>query len=192
VAALLVGAIVAGASIWWQEKLSDAAAKQATRLENLRFVRQLSSESNVLARPFSGFDLQGQDLGGLDLRGAQFDGANLQDANLFLSDLTPTPPSAMAASRPEIILPPGHPPWGLTTLSGANLTGANLSYAYLTDANLIDANLTGANLTGALLSGALLSGANLTGAHLTNLDGVSLSYDEKTRWPAGFKPPPMA
>ena len=148
-AAFVVGSIVAAASILWQERISDRQAKQAqsisadqarqaTRLENLRFVRQLSSESGVVARPFSGFDLQGQSLAGLDLRGAQFDKANLQDAKLSYSDLRPT------ASGP-------------TTLFAADLTGANL---------------TGANLD-----------------H-TNLDGVH--YDEKTKWPVGFKPPPSA
>jgi uncharacterized protein (TIGR03382 family) len=61
-AALLVGGIVAVVSILWQESISDNQATQATRLENLRFVRQLSSQKDVTARPFSDLDLQGQNL----------------------------------------------------------------------------------------------------------------------------------
>lgn len=54
-----------------------------------------------------------------------------------------------------------------------------------------EANLTGANFTGADLSGADFSRADLTGAVLrkTNLTGVK--YDERTRWPEGFDPPPQ-
>jgi Pentapeptide repeats (8 copies) len=89
-AALLVGGIVAVVSILWQERISDDQAKQATRLENLRFVRQLSSESKG-SRPFAGLDLQGQNLSGLDLKGADFRGADLQDAALYASDLSSTP-----------------------------------------------------------------------------------------------------
>ena len=194
-AAFVVGSIVAAASILWQERISDRQAKQAqsisadqarqaTRLENLRFVRQLSSESGVVARPFSGFDLQGQSLAGLDLRGAQFDKANLQDAKLYYSDLRPT-----ASGTPTTLF--------AANLTGANLTGAHLNDAILSGAHLNNATLSGAYLTDAKLNfarlnGANLNGANLTGANLdhTNLDGVH--YDEKTKWPVGFKPPPSA
>ena len=148
--ALLVGGIVAVVSILWQKSISE--------LENLRFVRQLSSEPGIVARPFSGIDLQGQNLAGLDLTGASLDHANLQHANLALADLSPGP--ATRATTPT-----RH-----SDLRFANLTGADLYGAHLTGANLTGANLTGANLTG----------ADLTGIY----------YDEKTKWPVGFKPPP--
>jgi uncharacterized protein YjbI with pentapeptide repeats len=192
-AALLVGGIVAMVSILWQESISDNQATQATRLENLRFVRQLSSQKDVTARPFSDLDLQGQNLARLDLRGADLDGANLQHANLDSADLSPAP------SR-------------RTDLAGANLTGANLTDANLTDAFLLLAHLDGADLTSAhldgahlrgadltsadlgdaTLTGARLYGANLTGADLTDADLKGVHYDEKTKWPVGFKPPPPA
>ena len=127
-------------------------------LENLRFVRQLSSEPGIVARPFSGIDLQGQNLAGLDLTGASLDHANLQHANLALADLSPGP--ATRATTPT--------------------RHSDLRFANLTGANLYGANLTGANLTGANLTGANLTGADLTGIY----------YDEKTKWPVGFKPPP--
>src|SRR6476660_3833813 len=42
-AALLVGAFVAVVSIQWQKSISEEQATQATRLENLRFVRDRTS-----------------------------------------------------------------------------------------------------------------------------------------------------
>jgi uncharacterized protein YjbI with pentapeptide repeats len=174
-AALLVGGIVAAVSVLWQNSLSDAAAKQATRLENLRFVRQLSSESNVVSRPFAALDLQSQDLSGLDLRGADLSDAKLQHAKLIFAHLSTTPPR-------------------FTLLVGADLTGADLSRAELDNADLVDADLTGANLENAILTGATMSRADLSGA---DLDGADLTgaflrgvhYDEKTAWPTGFKAP---
>jgi hypothetical protein len=133
-AALLVGGIVAVASIWWQNSLSEASARHATRLENLRFVRQLSSEPGIVARPFRGFDLQEQNLVGLDLTGADLGEANLQHANLSVADLR--------------LAPPTHP--------GTRPRASDLSFANLTGAHLYDADLTGAHLDGAHLDGAKL------------------------------------
>lgn len=80
-------------------------------------------------------------------------------------------------------------------LSRANLYGANLYGAKLYEANLYEANLYGANLSGANLSGANLYGANLSGANLSgaNLDSATLIqavYNQATKWPEGFYPPP--
>jgi uncharacterized protein YjbI with pentapeptide repeats len=57
------------------------------------------------------------------------------------------------------------------------------------DANLTGATLDGADLTGAYLTGGPVAGSTggLPGA---NLGGVH--YDEKTKWPVGFEPPPPA
>jgi len=159
-AALLVGVIVASVSILWQKRISDASATEATRLENLRFVRQLSSESKG-SRPFGGLDLQGQNLSGLDLKGADFSGADLQHAALVHSDLASTPTH-------------------VTDLRVADLTGADLILATLTGAHLDGADLTRATLIGAYLKRAHLDGVHLKGVY----------YDDKTEWPEGFKPPP--
>jgi uncharacterized protein YjbI with pentapeptide repeats len=226
VVALLVGLAVLGAQKVLDDSRADRdrdiaanQARHAEQLENLRFVRQLSTQTGI-ARPFSGFDLRGQNLSQLDLTGAQLIDANLQGANLIGSDLTPPPLYSPLYSR-----------FGNgTNLSGANMTGANLtnanlsrvwlaranltnanlsgtqlSYAWLGHevhepvVNLTNANLHGANLYKAHLDGAYLTGANLTGAHMTganltevDLTGANLTgvhCDEKTRWPVGFKPP---
>jgi uncharacterized protein YjbI with pentapeptide repeats len=117
-AALLVGVIVAAVSILWQKRISDDSAAQATRLENLRFVRQLSSEKDAAARPFSGLDLQGQSLGRLDLTGADLDHAKLQDADFSFSHLGCIP----------------HQVPHCANLIGADLTGAKLVHTDLTGA----------------------------------------------------------
>jgi uncharacterized protein YjbI with pentapeptide repeats len=203
--ALLVGGIVAGVSDKYASSISAEQARQATRLENLRFVRQLSSEKDVVARPFAGFDLQGQILAGLDLTGADLTVAKLQDAVLVYSQLR---------CRPK---PVGQPGPSLTCVSlayadltradltradltyadltdaileGTNLTGADLEGAHLTRADLTDAILEGTNLTDADLTRADLEGAHLEGAHLTGADLRGVHCDEKTKWPDGFKPRP--
>jgi Pentapeptide repeats (8 copies) len=171
-AALLVGGIVAVVSIKWQERISDVSATQATRLENLRFVRQLSSENNATRPfPFAHLDLQGQDLDSLDLKAANLRDANLHEAHLDFADLSAVP-GTQATEVPQ--------PTALTRadLSGANLTGAWLLGANLTAANLFTANLTGALLDEANLTGANVTVANLTHAHLTsaNLTRADLSF----------------
>jgi uncharacterized protein YjbI with pentapeptide repeats len=171
-AALLVGGIVAVVSIKWQERISDASATQATRLENLRFVRQLSSENNATRPfPFAHLDLEGQDLTSLDLKAADLREANLQDAHLDFADLGPVP-LTQVTEVPE-------PTVQVADLGGANLTGANLTGANLTGAHLTGANLTRANLTYTTLTGADLTDANLTGVHC----------DKDTTWPISFSPP---
>jgi Pentapeptide repeats (8 copies) len=153
VVALLVGLAVLGAQKVIDDGRADRdrdiaanQARHAEQLENLRFVRQLSTQTGV-PRPFTGFDLQGQNLSQLDLTGAQLIDANLQGANLIGSDLTPPPLGSPLYSR-----------FGNgTNLSGANLTGANLTTANLRGVWLARANLTNANLTGTNLSETWIS-----------------------------------
>ncbi|MFF0528688.1 pentapeptide repeat-containing protein [Nocardia amikacinitolerans] len=119
------------------------------------------------------------------------DHANLTGANLSNATL------AGASLRSAYL--------GYADLDGASFMGADLTRAYLATARLHQANLVGANLTRALLNGADLTGADLTGANLTGaslvganlqhtwLDGAHLTgvhYDNLTRWPDGFTPPP--
>ncbi len=95
-------------------------------------------------------------------------------------------------------------------LSGAHLSGADLYGADLYGADLYGADLHRAVLSGAVLSGAVLSGADLSGAdlseaylyladlsganlHLADLSGADLTeitYDDHTKWPDIFTPPP--
>jgi uncharacterized protein YjbI with pentapeptide repeats len=160
-------------SILWQKSISADQARQATRLENLRFVRQIAI-SNEPGRPFSEIDLQGQNLTGLHLEGAQFDDANLQYANFSWSHFEPKP--GVGEFGPE-------------------LTESSFTRAHMRRAILYFANLRGAWLDRADLRNAYLVDAHLEGAHLqgANLDGAVLYdvyYDQYTSWPEGFTPPP--
>jgi uncharacterized protein YjbI with pentapeptide repeats len=126
----------------------------------------------------SGVDLSGAKVGVTNLYMANLSGAvlirvNLSGSNLFMADLAEA------------------------DLSGAVLSRADLSAASLFKANLYMADLSGANLYLADLSGVDLSGADLSGANfwgmsarLPRLDGTR--YNDFTRWPAGFSPPPSA
>lgn len=125
-------------------------------LGELRHLRLLDSEADVLRKAGMIRDLNALDeipleleaclLTGADLRGVALDGCNLRGAKLSGADL-------QGAS-----------------LAGAELFGADLSGANLTFANLNGANLRGANLEEARLNKADLRGANLHRATLVNAD----------------------
>jgi hypothetical protein len=77
-------------------------------------------------------------------------------------------------------------------LKGAFLKQTVFFKASLRGTVLRNADLRGANLQEADLTRARLNGADLTGANLRDavLDGIE--YDDKTKWPEGFRPPPMS
>jgi len=116
---------------------------------------------------FSRSDLSGADASHADLAWASLDHTTLVGADLSFSDLTGA------------------------NLMGADLSQASLSGADMTRANLRDAVLTGADLSGAYLAVANLAGADLTDADLDNVTMIGVRYDEFTRWPDGFVPPPQ-
>ncbi|HAW80766.1 MAG TPA: hypothetical protein DCX27_14260 [Balneola sp.] len=67
---------------------------------------------------------------------------------------------------------------------GADLRGVDLRGIDLRGANLHSANLTGANLRFADLSGADLS----PGTVMRTKFSRRIKYDNRTKWPKGFKP----
>jgi uncharacterized protein YjbI with pentapeptide repeats len=118
-------------------------------------------EADLSKANLSEADLSKANLIGADLSGANLVRASLSGANLIRADLSEA------------------------NLSGANLSGANLDRAKLSKADLIEANLIEA-----YLSGADLSGANLSGANLSKADLSEIIYDDHTKWPDNFTPPP--
>ncbi len=150
-------------------------------------------ESTVAGHPitppgaYPDADLTGIDLTGARLWGFEFPGADLSGALLTGADL-----SWAKMTQAHLVG---------ADLSQANLTGANLIGADLTGTLLVSADLTGANLMGADLVGADLSGAymlatdvrgaDLTGAVLTRTLLIGTSFDDDTRWPEGYVPPPQ-
>jgi hypothetical protein len=179
-------------------KLAVQRDADAQRLENLRFVRDRAS-ATYLVRPFRKLDLQDMNLAGLELRAADFSSADLTLADLTGSNFQSIP----------IAVPPGHPnrpgstssvrpgpipsvPVSLmvgTNLCGAVLTGTNFDGAWLINANFGTADLRFTMLTNAFLYGADLSHAQLPDASSQFLANVH--YDNSTKWPKGFRPPPL-
>jgi uncharacterized protein YjbI with pentapeptide repeats len=135
---------------------------------------------------YSGAELDGLTLPGAVLWAFGFTGASMRGADLSVAEMG----------------------WAALTgadLTGADLSGANLQHADLEGAVLREASLAGANLTNALLRSADLrdavlrnaylavtdlSGADLSGADLDGASLIGSVWDEDTRWPEGYAPPP--
>jgi uncharacterized protein YjbI with pentapeptide repeats len=216
---VLLGAVLTlalfGTQFYLDERRSDREADAAQRLsdeadrrEDVRFVRDRSSQAH-LDRPFaridlidenvSGLELAGADFGGAslvstdfedsDLSGADFSGAMLFNANLNYADLSRADFSCRGVHRYESCS---------TTLGRATLFGTNLSHADLTGADLTGAwlteesDLTGTVLRRANLSQAQLFDVDLSTADLTGADLDGVCYDQATKWPKTFVPPPPA
>ncbi|WP_459545795.1 pentapeptide repeat-containing protein [Nocardia sp. X0981] len=90
----------------------------------------------------------------------------------------------------DLFLP--SPDFSGAILAGSNLSRGGLGGADFRGAILLNANLTGTYLRAADLSGALLYGADLTDAFLGDANLTGVIYDDKTRWPPGFVPPPSS
>jgi uncharacterized protein YjbI with pentapeptide repeats len=184
----------------------DSRSNKAERLENLRHVRTSA------VKKFALIDLQGMPVRSLDLREAVFTEANFSGGDLSYSDLRAAEMlradvTAVTMSYTNL----SHAKLFGAHLKGASIKQSNLVHADLTNADLSGADLTQSNFTLALLyranlsgvrhtgaidfTGAFLDGADLRGIDLTEVNLTGISYDcsevfGKTRWPAGFIPPP--
>ncbi len=125
---------------------------------------------------FIGITMQGTDLRETDLTFANFNEAFLRQANLGGADMGGAVFTNGYYARPDF--------------RGANLSGADFSGSRLFDANFTNTNLMSANLEAVSLIRANLEGADLRDANLTNALLLNITYDETTRWPTGFTPPP--
>ncbi|MBF6083880.1 pentapeptide repeat-containing protein [Nocardia cyriacigeorgica] len=168
----------------------------------------VDAATRVIARRAAESDRDPLDLSGTCLSFGQFadgtlTGARLMNTNLARADLTRaklTSAIIVDADMGAALLIGAdlsrvtghHANLGNANLGGANLNEASLGGADLKSAWLFDANLANASLYDANLAGARLAGANLTGADLTGADLTGIAYDNRTRWPAGFTPPPSA
>ena len=164
-----------------------------TEREKKRLVLQMGSPDNAFAREavralrshgwLHDGSLKRASLGGANLQSADLGDANLQEANLVNANL-------QGAFLADANLQE-------TFLGGAKLQETELRRANLQEASLFGANLQRAFLADANLQGAYLRDANLRGADLrrANLQEVWLEdarYDNATKWPEGFTPPPEA
>lgn len=135
IAGLVSGVIIALlAALVLEPRLND----QQNRIENVRFLRDISTRSDTGSMPFRNLDLKGADLSGLNFHcrdtgyhgetcsaKADFTGAMLSSATMTVMDL-----------------------------EGADFSGADLSHADLSETSLKGANLRTANMTGVKLDGA--------------------------------------
>jgi hypothetical protein len=132
-------------------------------------------------------DLQRTHLAGADLILANLQRAYLPEANLQWAALMRANFEGAFLCRAEL----QEAVFAIANLKGADLEGANLQRAILGGANLQGASLKGANL-----QEAFFGKANLQGANLQNAQGLTAEWmpeaiwDETTKWPEGFSPPP--
>lgn len=193
-----IAVLILIAGFVWDDRMADRSERAADRisadaevLENTRYVRSLSSQSDT-PRPFGDMNLKGAILNGLDL-----------SCDEPAPDFDPLHPEARAYGNCAYL-------WA-ADLRGASLRatqfdGAILAYADLSDADLNFTDFTNAQFVGTKLRGASIDVANFAGATFDFMDlrGVDLSkavgldqahfpddlcYDKNTRWPKDFEPP---
>ncbi|MFE5286450.1 pentapeptide repeat-containing protein [Nocardia sp. NPDC056611] len=137
------------------------------RFSHTVFMHAWLTWSKLCATTLDGANLQGARVDFANLEGADLSGANLEFANLSYSRLD------------------------RVNLSALDGRGADLAHADLHATSLRGANLSRANFFMADLGYAHLEGANLADADLHQLLSTDhLTYDDKTVWPEGYKPPP--
>ena len=194
--AQLRDANLAGARLWsaqlQQAELQRAQLQQAklggaqlqgAKLEGAALLQADLQQANLMNANLKNAKLEDAKLNGAILERADLSGASLTQAdfsNAPESDMTDTLMQVFAADYTMPAIAQGLP------ISQTNLRFANLSNANLSNANLQGADLHRANLTGVDLTGADLRNVE----NLEQADLSALIYDETTRFPAGFTPPP--
>ncbi len=204
--ALLSGAVIGGALLWFEERLEarrDAkdltlAAQQERRDEQTALLQQLSAQTDLSDIQMPWYDLHNAFLNKKNLRGAFLRGADLRNSSITSSDLSSAFLDDAILTNTRLI---GSDLTG-TILTGANLRGAKLISTDLTRADLTGADLTGcslrhadlseAKLEGATFAGATLDAANLSTAELAGAKLEGVTYSDETTWPPDFEPPPSA
>jgi uncharacterized protein YjbI with pentapeptide repeats len=148
-----------------QNVIEENRNEQGILLENLRFVRALSSDTApTVSRPFRGLDLHGLELSGLSLAGADFENANL-GGTIFRN-------TELSGAR-----------FGGANVDGADFTGSDLkgaSFYYETREtaesgagpdSLAQANLDGVAFRNISTWGEVnLSGSSFCGATFDSVD----------------------
>lgn len=149
-------------------------------------VRPNLAQADLWGSRLSRANLANADLSAADLANAELSEANLRTAELVAARLSES--NMRGATLWEARL--GRAELVDVDLFDAVLFRAMLVDADLTRASLVQASLFEANLTGAKLVGADLRSAVLTGARLQRADLTDIRWDDGTKWPDGFEPPP--
>ncbi|AFE05046.1 WD repeat-containing protein [Corallococcus coralloides DSM 2259] len=145
--------------------------------------RYMDAHGEQYPVPLQGADLAGLKLGAylllvMDftealLQGADFTKARLSDTVFRGADLREANFSKARCYR--------------TVFSGANLRGARFEGAELSSNRFDGADLRDVDFSGAKMNYVDFRGADLTGARMPD-NAKDSKYDEKTRWPKGYKP----
>lgn len=124
----------------------------------------------------------------IELKGISVKKINFRNRDVLISDLSKCNLSGVDLSYANLT-------WvnlNGSVLRRANLSHANLIMADLANSDLREVNLSYADLRGALLERTNLAGSNLSGAQLEQVNLTNALYNDQTRWPEGFTPPPEA
>ncbi|MEW6659925.1 MAG: pentapeptide repeat-containing protein [Thermodesulfobacteriota bacterium] len=126
--------------------------------------------------------LQGMLFNRANLRNSLFINANLEGAHLLETDLQKA--FLLGCNLRESVL-------DRADLRKAYLVNTILQGSLLINANFQEATLDGVDLQGAHFNGAKLNGSDLKGAiGITPEQVANAIWDETTKWPEGFSPPP--
>jgi len=162
------------------ELITELQGKGAVKKWNARSEAEIAAAGHFRKAALAGTSLSGVKFSKLDMQAAEFAGATLSRAKFDFC-------KCHQANFEK------------ANLKGANLRGTGLNRACFAEADLTGANLTVCSLIKADFSGADLTDAKLGSAGLAEcdlstakLDGAALAgaaFDEKTKFPAGFKLP---
>lgn len=194
-AALIGGAIIALA-IFLIQIVVDERRQRDEAKQNLRLTLGLAESLSGI--DLSGASLERMYLAGKDLSGAQLVGADLSKAYLTGATLRGADLSEATLRCANLNLADAQNATFLesrlanATLIGVRGRNAKFFGADLRGADLSQARLAGATFVGADLTGAALGSADLGTADLTDATMTGVQYDERTRWPEGFQPPPSS
>lgn len=178
----LVGLILVGVQIF----RDDQRDANDQRLNNLSFVRDKASGPNT-ARNFQNIDLEGMNISGLDLLASKFQDADLKGIKASRSSLTLSSLDGAQASEANLNLANME----AVDFRSADASGVDFSYTHLEYSEFKETKLQGARFDHANLDDVDLSQIDMSG--VTGLETASFNnvcYDEDTRWPEGFRPPP--
>jgi Pentapeptide repeats (8 copies) len=192
-------ALVSGSVVGLVFIFADKRVDRARALQERSSVARSALGSQEHLRGFSAdhLDLYAADVHDAVLTSANFNRADLTQARFLGCNL-------VDAQFREATLVNG---WiAFCKANGGDFAHANLQFSTCCYSSFADADLRGADLTSAALYGSSFPGADLTGTVLVETDcrGADLSrakglpeaaitgirYDEWTRWPDGFAPPP--
>lgn len=186
---IVVGLVSGGILVGYQLVEEDRRQQEAIRLENLRYVRDKSSEDPELGRFFESFDLEGQSLSGLRLAKAEFGDANLSGATMHSFH---SPDGRFTGTVLRDVF-----------ATDSDFTKARFSLSDMRESN-IDAvfdesiffyvraqgtDFGESTFIGAVMSCVDLRGADLGETDLTSARLVNVIHDSDTVWPPGFNPP---